>query len=161
MHMFCCTLSCCDYHQTSNISHTKSPNLNVSPRFAVVFAQSTEGRCQVKNEDVVGTALTGNAPNTSEWSTNLLFTKAQLILEFLWSLVNSLHKGQWRGALIFSFICVWINGWVNIREAGDLWCYHAHYDITVMHMVHPSSLLHWHWRSHVIAPVPVKLPWRI
>ena len=34
--------------------------------------------------------------------------------------VNSPHKGQWRGALIFSLICVWINGWVNNREAGDL-----------------------------------------
>ena len=27
--------------------------------------------------------------------------------------VNSPHKGQWRGALMFSLICVWINGWVN------------------------------------------------
>ena len=26
------------------------------------------------------------------------------------SLGTSPHKGQWRGALIFSFICVWING---------------------------------------------------
>ena len=34
--------------------------------------------------------------------------------------VNSPHKGQWRGALIFSLICVWINGWVNNREAGGL-----------------------------------------
>ena len=33
--------------------------------------------------------------------------------------VNSLHKGQWRGALMLSLICVWINGW-------------AHYDIIVM-----------------------------
>ena len=33
--------------------------------------------------------------------------------------VNSPHKGQWRGALMFSLICVWINGWVNNREAGD------------------------------------------
>ena len=32
--------------------------------------------------------------------------------------VNSPHKGQWRGALIFSMICTWINGWVNDREAG-------------------------------------------
>ena len=24
--------------------------------------------------------------------------------------VNSPHKGQWRGALIFSLICIWING---------------------------------------------------
>ena len=25
--------------------------------------------------------------------------------------VNSSHKGQWRRALMFSFICAWINGW--------------------------------------------------
>ena len=33
--------------------------------------------------------------------------------------VNSPHKGHWRGALVLSLICVWINGWVNNREAGD------------------------------------------
>ena len=38
--------------------------------------------------------------------------------------VNSPHKGRWRGSLVFSLICAWINGWVNHREAGDLsvWC---------------------------------------
>ena len=46
--------------------------------------------------------------------------------------VNSPHKGQWRGALMFSLICVWINGWVNNGEAGDLRRYRAHYDVTVM-----------------------------
>ena len=45
--------------------------------------------------------------------------------------VNS-PQGQWRGALIFSVICVWINGWVNNREAGDLRRYRAHYDVIVM-----------------------------
>ena len=49
--------------------------------------------------------------------------------------VNSLHKGQWRGALMFSLICVWINGWVNNREAGGWRRYRAHYDVTVMHRV--------------------------
>ena len=34
--------------------------------------------------------------------------------------VNSPHKDQWRGALLFSFICAWINAWVNNGEAGDL-----------------------------------------
>ena len=34
--------------------------------------------------------------------------------------VNSPHKGQWHGALLFSSICAWIYGWVNNREAGDL-----------------------------------------
>ena len=46
--------------------------------------------------------------------------------------VNSPHKGQWRGALMFSLIYVWINDWVNNREAGDLRRYRAHYDIMVM-----------------------------
>ena len=46
--------------------------------------------------------------------------------------VNSPHKCQWRGALMFSMICVWINGWVKNREAGDLRRYRAHYDVTVM-----------------------------
>ena len=26
---------------------------------------------------------------------------------------------RWRGALMFSFICAWINGWVNNGKAGD------------------------------------------
>ena len=46
--------------------------------------------------------------------------------------VNSPHKGQWRGALMFSLICVWINGWVNNHDAGDLRRYRAHYDVIVM-----------------------------
>ena len=46
--------------------------------------------------------------------------------------VNSPHKGQWRGALVFSLICVWINDWVNNGEAGDLRRYRIHYDVTVM-----------------------------
>ena len=46
--------------------------------------------------------------------------------------VNYQHKGQWRGALMFSLICVWINDWVNNREAGDLRRYRAHYDVIVM-----------------------------
>ena len=46
--------------------------------------------------------------------------------------VNSPHKGQWRGALMFSLICVWINDWVNNREAGDVRRYRGHYDVIVM-----------------------------
>ena len=60
--------------------------------------------------------------------------------------VNFLHKGQWRGALIFALICVRINGWVNNREAGDLRRYRAHYDVIVMitwkylHTMKPSLI---------------------
>ena len=46
--------------------------------------------------------------------------------------VNFPHKGQWRGALMFSLIYVWINDWVNTREAGDLRRQHGHYDVIVM-----------------------------
>ena len=49
--------------------------------------------------------------------------------------VNSPHKGQWRGALIFSLIYVWINDWENNREAGDLKRYRAHCDVTVMSLM--------------------------
>ena len=46
--------------------------------------------------------------------------------------VNSPHKGQWHGALMFTLICARIKGWVNNPEAGDLRCHHAHYDVIVM-----------------------------
>ena len=39
------------------------------------------------------------------------------------SLVNSPHKGQWHGALMFLWSVPWINGWVNNREADDLRCH--------------------------------------
>ena len=48
------------------------------------------------------------------------------------SLVDSPHKGQWHGALIFSLVCIWRNSWVNNQDAGDLKCSHAHYDIIVI-----------------------------
>ena len=51
----------------------------------------------------------------------------------------STHKDQWRGALMFSLICVWTNGWVNNRDAGDLRRYRAHYDVTVMECEWPHS----------------------
>ena len=34
--------------------------------------------------------------------------------------VNSPHKCQWRGALMFSLIFAWTNSWANHRDAGDL-----------------------------------------
>ena len=48
---------------------------------------------------------------------------------------DSPHKGQWRGTLMFSSICAWINRWVNNGEAGDLRRYRTHYDVIVM----------WYW----------------
>ena len=59
---------------------------------------------------------------------------------FVRSPVNSPHKGQWRRALMFSLTCVWINGWVNNGEAGDLRRYRAYYDVTVMRIRGPEVL---------------------
>ena len=45
--------------------------------------------------------------------------------------VNSPHKGQWRGGLMFSLICAWTNGWVNSLDAGNFRRHCAHYDVVV------------------------------
>ena len=46
--------------------------------------------------------------------------------------VNSPHEIQWHGALMFSLICAWINGWVNNRESGDFRRQRSYYDVIVM-----------------------------
>ena len=53
----------------------------------------------------------GNSPGTGEFPTQMA-SNAELWCCF--------------------FIWVWINGWVNNREAGDLRRYRAHYDVIVM-----------------------------
>ena len=66
--------------------------------------------------------------------------------------VNSPHKRQWRGASMFS-----LNDWVNNREAGDLRCHRAHYDVIVMaywrhDMETFSVLLALMWRESIHRP---------
>ena len=52
--------------------------------------------------------------------------------------VNSPHKGQWRGTLMFYLICARINAWVNNREAGDLRRHRTHSDVIVMSAQNPK-----------------------
>ena len=66
------------------------------------------------------------------------------------SLMNSPHKGQWRGALMFSLICTRINGWVNNCEAGDLRNHRAHYDVIVVQI--PLNL--WQSKPDGTKPLP-------
>ena len=88
-----------------------------------------------------------------------------------WWRVDPPHKGQWRGALMFSLICVWTNGWANNRDAGDLRHHRAHYDATVINCIYIMffSCLHWLWsiglkRLHILVelfpnsqtPIPAK-----
>ena len=56
-----------------------------------------------------------------------------------WPFVRGIHRSpvnsrQWRGALMVSLICVWINDWVRNHEAGDLRRHRGHYDVTVMQL---------------------------
>ena len=61
--------------------------------------------------------------------------------------VNSPHKGQWRGAWMFSLTCVWIHGWVNSHAAGDLRRYRAHYDVIVMTWTNICLIKNWSPRN--------------
>ena len=74
--------------------------------------------------------------------------------------VNSFHRGQWRRALMFSLICTWTYGWVNIRDAGDLRRHRDHYDVTVMQWRHhkrfgQNRLVPNHNRSHKVRNVRI------
>ena len=62
--------------------------------------------------------------------------------------VNSPHKGQWRGNLMFSLICAWRNAWVNHRYAGDLRRHCAHHDVTVMVVIPNAHKLTMHYGIH-------------
>ena len=64
------------------------------------------------------------------------------LLETFSALLALCHKGQWRGAWMFSAICVWINGWVNNHKAGDLRHRRAHYDVTVMDSIFQFNMVH-------------------
>ena len=46
--------------------------------------------------------------------------------------MDSPHKGQWCGALMFSLIYALTNGWVNSHDTGDLRRHRARYDVIVM-----------------------------
>ena len=55
-----------------------------------------------------------------------------LLLGIHRSPVNSPHKDQWHGVLIYSLICAWSYGWVNNRYACNLRRHRTHYDVSVM-----------------------------
>ena len=74
-----------------------------------------------------------------------------------WPFVRETHrspvncpKGQWRGALIFSLICIWLNGWVNNREAGGLRRHRPHYDVIIM-WIYKYSMI---WCLNGFTPLP-------
>ena len=67
--------------------------------------------------------------------------------------VNFPHKGQWRGASMFSLICAWINSWVNNGEAGDSRRHCIHYDVIVINNGYCILQLPW-TPSFRVPPIP-------
>ena len=123
-----------------------------------IFVTSTFLRCMWKQNDILITIII----QSHWWNVSLgclyIITWWRHQVETLSALLafvrgihrspmNSPHKGQWRGALMFSLICAWINGWVNNREAGDLIRHCVHYDVTVLRG------LHYTWTKHVHSEV--------
>ena len=117
---------------------------------------AVQARCEV---------ITGNVLWIAWWQTAWNFIHDDVIKwkhfpcywPFVWGIhrspVDSLHKGQWPGALMFSLICACINGWVNNREAGDL---RRHEDVHesrvyTMHM-YEECMYCCHWLSPSIHP---------
>ena len=109
------------------------PHWNTNDVILIKFSQRNGGRLALSRPS--------NAMMTSS-NGNIFRVTWPLCGEFTVP-VNSQHKGQWRGALMFSVICVWINGWVNEREAGDLRRHRGHYDVIVMATVFVASLDMW------------------
>ena len=83
------------------------------------FSNSSWWRHQMETFSALLAICAGNSPVTGEFP----------------------HKGQWRGALLFSLICTRINGWVNNGEAVDLRRHRAHYDVTVMWFKIPAFVI--------------------
>ena len=77
--------------------------------------------------------------NTFLWVDSLLFISLKFVPGGL--------IDNWRGVLMFSLICAWINSWVNNREAGDLRRHRAHYDVIVMNgeLIKPPMKLENGW----------------
>ena len=58
-------------------------------------------------------------------------------------------QSQWRGALMYSLICAWINSWANNGDTGDLRC---HYTLLSLHCNEKllNSLLTWHLIAFIV-----------
>ena len=108
---------------------------------ALVFFVNIRSWASYQIRKIAGCTYAGNAGNVfpaTDFKHNDVIKWKHLprywpfVREIHWSPVNSPHKGQWLGALMFSLICAWLNDWINNREAGDLRRHRAHYDVTVV-----------------------------
>ena len=78
--------------------------------FLISISKNTSWRHQMQTISALLALCVGSSPVTGEFPS----------------------QRPWRGALILSLLCAWINPWVNTSEAGDLRRHRAHYDVIVM-----------------------------
>ena len=122
-HLWCLT-DCKKWHCTENTVLCKKKPL--SPHWEILYWQDY-------NVLLKRTHLNINYTKNSEY----LMTSSNGNISALLSLCveNSPVTGKFPSqrpvtrSLMFSFICVWINAWVNNREAGDLRRQRVHYDV--------------------------------
>ena len=108
--------------------------LKLTPRdiFLPVTPSGTPSALIIQAHECLGSWRSRRLRHGSSWRHQMETFSALQAICVGNSPVNSPHKGQWRGALMISLICAWINGWRNICDAGDLRRHRAHYDIKVM-----------------------------
>ena len=85
----------------------RRPSADIGPDYVVSVGRYKNGTCS----DI----------QHSGWVIPIMMTSwngsISALLALVWGIhqppVNSPHKGQWRGTLMFPLICTWTNGWVK------------------------------------------------
>ena len=81
--------------------------------------------------------------------------------------VNYPHKGQWRGAFMFSW-SAWINGWVDNREPSDLRRHRAHCDDSILvpwrktmssEAMLEKAVRRYQFQNRLLLPTPILCWW--
>ena len=118
------------------------------------------GRIQLTKSKIAGDFRRHGAHTTSLWRTTGVYCalipwwRHQKWKNFprYWPLCGEFTGHQWiplpkasDAKLWCFFICGWINGWINNREAGDLSRHRAHYDVIVKQFIGRVS---WDSLSH-------------
>ena len=111
----------------SHFHQVQSPLFIVDENSLSCLTVASQWRHGVLNNRKLGCLLRLTTEQTSKLcimktssNGNIFPVTGPLCGEFTGHWVNSPHKGQWRGTLMFSLICAWINGWVHNCDAGDL-----------------------------------------
>ena len=119
-----------------SIDHCKLPNAQCNVSYSLIYIWIIQSHRRW-NQPIVGSVESGLMLQWRHYHDDIIKWKHfprnwPFAREIHWSPVNSPHKGQWRGALMFSLICAWINDWVNNGEAGDLRRHRTHYDVIAL-----------------------------